>query len=259
MITSKSNQKIKWVRRIQADRRFRHKEGCFVIEGLHWLKDLVQLEYFPVLSIATESWLQEPQNQSLARNLPQFPIPVSQEVMDHASLMESAPGILAALPIPLMPLPKSPTLLLILDRVANPGNLGSLLRTASAAGCSAVLLTPGCADPFNPKALRGGMGAQVRLPIQSIDWPNIRKQTSSLATYIASSGGSQPFYGIDWLPPSAIIIGSEASGPGKEALGLTQSEISIPMQSGVESLNAAVAGGIILFEVARQRARINRG
>ena len=253
MITSKRNPKVKWVRRIQADHRFRNKEGCFVIEGTRWVRELVQLQYWPTMALTTDPWLQDPQNQSLVKRFPRAPLHVSPEVMDYASLMESAPGILVALPLPSIPLPEQPTFLLILDRIANPGNLGSLLRTAAAAGCSGAVLAPGCADPFNPKALRGGMGAQIRLPLQFLEWSEIRTHTSSLATYIASSRGSIPFYQVNWRLPSAVIIGSEASGPGEEALSLAQSEISIPMQRGVESLNAAVAGGIILFEVARQR------
>ena len=253
MITSISNPKVKWVRRIQADRRFRHKEGCFVIEGTRWARELVQLQYWPTMVFATDSWFNDPQNHSVIKSFPRAPLIVSPEVMDYASLMESAPGILAALPIPSIPLPEAPTILLILDRIANPGNLGSLLRTAAASGCSGVVLAPGCADAFNPKALRGGMGAQLRVPLQFLDWSDIRRHTSSLATYSASSRGPIPFYQVNWLLPSAIIIGSEASGPSEEALSLAQSEITIPMQSGVESLNAAVAGGIILFEVARQR------
>jgi TrmH family RNA methyltransferase len=154
-------------------------------------------------------------------------------------------------------LPETSAFLLILDRIANPGNLGSLLRSAAASGVDGVLLAPGCADPFNPKALRGGMGVQIRLPLENLEWPDIRHFTDSLAIFIASSQGGKSFYDVDWHFPSAVIIGSEASGPSEEAYSLAQSEITIPMRSGVESLNAAVAGGIILFEAARQRAAQN--
>ncbi|GMQ78488.1 MAG: RNA methyltransferase [Anaerolineae bacterium] len=257
MITSKGNTKIKWVRRIQSSRRFRQKERLFIVEGNRWIRELAQLEYWPASLFATESWLQEPENQSLIKNFPVTPLTVSDQIMDHASSLESAPGILAVPPMPSISLPEAPAFILILDRIANPGNLGSLLRSAAAAGVDGVLLTPGCADPFNPKALRGGMGVQIRLPIENLEWADIRHLTDSLAVFIASSRGGRTFYSVDWRFPSAVIIGSEASGPSEEAQNLAQSEITIPMRSGVESLNAAVAGGIILFEVARQRAELN--
>ncbi len=256
MITSKGNSKIKWVRRIQSSRRFRQKEGCFVVEGNRWIRELSQLEYWPDSLLATESWLQEPVNNSLIKNFPSAPLVVSDQIMDHASSLESAPGVLAVLPRPSISLPETPLFILILDRIANPGNLGSLLRSAAAAGVDGVLLAPECADPFNPKALRGGMGVQIRLPIENLEWPDIRLLTDSLAFFIASSRGGISFYSVDWRFPSALIIGSEASGPSAEAQSLAQSEITIPMRSGVESLNAAVAGGIILFEAARQRAEL---
>ncbi len=257
MITSKGNPKIKRVRRIQSNRRFRQKERHFIVEGTRWILELAKLEYWPASLFATESWFQEPENQSLIKNFPTTPLIVSDQIMDHASSLESAPGILAVLPMPSISLPETSAFILILDRIVNPGNLGSLLRSAAAAGVDGVLLAPGCADPFNPKALRGGMGVQIRLPLENLGWADIRQLTDSLAVFIASSRSGKSFYSVDWHFPSAVIIGSEASGPSEAAQTLAQSEITIPMRSGVESLNAAVAGGIILFEAARQRAELN--
>jgi len=170
----------------------------FVVEGNRWIRELSQLEYWPDSLLATESWLQEPVNQSLIKNFPSAPLVVSDQIMDHASSLESAPGVLAVLPRPSISLPETPLFILILDRIANPGNLGSLLRSAAAAGVDGVLLAPECADPFNPKALRGGMGVQIRLPIENLEWPNIRLLTDSLAFFIASSRGGISFYSVDW-------------------------------------------------------------
>ena len=254
MITSKSNPKIKWFRRLQADRQFRHLEKTFVAEGNRWLKeiDLLNIQHQGIL--ATRQWLEHSSNQTLAGEYAENIWLVSDQVMDHASTMETPPGVLIALKIPAYAPPEPLTMLLILDGINNPGNLGTILRTACAAGVEGVLLAPGCVDPFNPKAIRGGMGAQLRLPILRTEWSEISEISRNLQVWLASAHGSIPYTEVNWKRPSALIVGSEARGHGEGARNISTNQLTIPMSPDVESLNVAIAAGIILFETARQRS-----
>jgi len=116
-----------------------------------------------------------------------------------------------------------------------------------------VILTPNTVDPYNPKALRGGMGAHFRLPIAHLSWDEIRAQYGHLDAYLADSQANSAYHGVDWSRPSMLIMGGEAHGIGTEARRFARQAITVPMAGGMESLNVAVAAGIILFEAQRQR------
>ena len=254
MITSTSNARIKEIRKLQTDRRVREQERLFVAEGDRWLKELIGLGMRPQLILTTPAWLDNPAHTALLAQLDAPHLPVNEAVMASASDTQTAPGILAVIPQPDWQLPEHPTLLLVLDRVQNPGNLGTMLRTAAAAGVAAVLLSPGCVDAYNPKTVRGGMGAHLRLPILRQSWPQIAAATNGLSIWLASvENPAIPYTQVNWCPPSALIIGSEAHGVGNEALKLAHGEVTIPMHAATESLNAAVAAAVILFEAQRQR------
>src|SRR5690606_1435329 len=100
---------------------------------------------------------------------------------------ETAPGVLAVLPMEPRPWPEAPSLVVILDAVSNPGNLGTVLRAASAAGANGVLLGPGCVDPYNPKVVRGSMGAILRLPVQAASWDEIDRLAAGLVVWLAAA------------------------------------------------------------------------
>lgn len=166
------------------------------------------------------------------------------------------PGVLAVFPTATLPAPANPTLLLILDQVREPGNLGAILRSALAAGVDQVLLTPGTGDPLNPKALRAGMGAQFRLPVtQQNDWLQIERAVANMQVVLADPRGEETYDAVDWRLPSALIVGGEAHGATDNASRVAQRRVAIPMGRETESLNTAAAAGIILFEAARQRRR----
>jgi RNA methyltransferase, TrmH family len=256
MITSVTNPKIKYVKRLQSDRGFREAERAFVAEGTRLVVELVQFQVAPELLLATEHWLASAEGRSLLAdpNLSRVLEVVNDNVMSAASQTQTPPGVLAVASMVWRPLPDQPTLLLILDQVASPGNLGTMLRTAAAAGVDGVLLGPGNVDAYNPKVVRGGMGAHLRLPILSADWPAVAAQIAGMKVWLAAAGGTTPYTGVDWQQPSALIIGSEAAGASNQARQLATGQVSIPMHQQTESLNAAVAAGIILFEAARQRS-----
>jgi RNA methyltransferase, TrmH family len=255
MITSASNPKIKYVKHLQSDRRFREQEHAFVAEGTRLLAELVQFDIAPLMILATDRWLTSAESRSILAHpgLSVILEVVNDNVMSAASQTQTPPGVLAVAPIHDRPLPNQPTFLLILDQVANPGNLGTMLRTAAAAGVDGVLLGPGSVDAYNPKVVRGGMGAHLRLPIISADWAAIGQYLTGLSVWLAAANGSTSYTAVDWRSPSALIIGSEAAGAGEQADRLATGRVTIPMHQATESLNAAVAAGIILFEAVRQR------
>lgn len=253
VITSLNNDRVKHVRRLQADRRYRAREGAFVVEGARWLADALQQQVTPLALFCTGEWREQAGHAEILHQVDTAVQAVSDEVMAAMSDTETPSGVLAVLPMRPQPIPDYPELLLILDQIRDPGNLGTMLRTAAAAGADGVLLSPGCVDPYNPKAVRAGMGAHLRLPVHQLEWPEIADVSRGVQVWLATAGGTLPYTGVNWRRPSALIVGSEAHGAGGEAASLAAGTIYIPMYAATESLNAAVAAGVILFEAARQR------
>jgi TrmH family RNA methyltransferase len=177
---------------------------------------------------------------------------VSNVLMNSISETENSQGILAILDYSPLTLPQPLNFALITDSIRDPGNLGTLLRTAAAAGVQGVFLPPETTDAFAPKVLRAGMGAHFRLPILSLSWEEIQMATRSLKIYLADMQGS-PCWQTDFCQPLALIVGGEAAGATEEARKLADGTVSIPMPGKTESLNAGVAGAVLMFEVVRQR------
>lgn len=248
MITSLSNARVKYVRRLQAERRFRQETRAFVVEGTRWLAELSRPEQL----FYTPAWAARPEHQALLQPFLPLANLVSEEVMQAMSDTETPAGVLAILPFPDLPLPPHPHRLLILDQIRDPGNLGTIMRTAAAAGVSGVLLAPGCVDPFNPKVVRSGMGAHLRLPFRPESWEAIAQLTAGRPVWLADANGELPYTAVDWTRPVALIIGNEARGSGNQAEQIASGRVTIPMHAATESLNAAIATAIILFEALRQ-------
>jgi len=253
MILSLSNPKVKYVRRLQNERRFRNREGAFVIEGSRWLSEIVREALTPNLLFFTERWASLQGHDDILQQIDAPGQAVSDDVMIEMSDTDTPPGVLAVLPIQKRPFPTPLTFLLILDGIQTPGNMGTMLRTAAAAGVNGVALAPGCVDPHNPKVVRGSMGALLRLPIHQLSWAQIADLTKELEVWVATVDGERPYTAVHWNQPTALIIGSEAHGASPDAQQIAAGGITIPMHSNTESLNAAMAAGIILFEANRQR------
>jgi TrmH family RNA methyltransferase len=172
--------------------------------------------------------------------------------LQSSSETETSQGIIAVLKDFQLPNPESSNFVLIPDSIRDPGNLGTLLRTADAAGVQLVLIPPEITDAFAPKVLRAGMGAHFRLPILSMSWDEIREATKDLQVFLADMDG-QSCWETDFHQPLALIVGGEAEGASEQARKLANASVKIPMAGKTESLNAAVAGSVLMFEVMRQR------
>jgi TrmH family RNA methyltransferase len=179
---------------------------------------------------------------------------VSPSLMKSLSETESPQGILAVLERTRLPNTNHPTFILIPDQIRDPGNLGTLIRSADAAGADAVLVPPETTDPFAPKVVRAGMGAHFRLSILPMSWDEIVRvgKSADLQVLLADMDGAS-FWETDLSQPLALIVGGEALGASEQARQLASQCISIPMTGRTESLNAAVAGSVLMFEVMRQR------
>jgi TrmH family RNA methyltransferase len=254
MITSASNAKVKWVRALQAKRKAREEERLFVVEGIRMAREAVAAGVPARLVMHREGL--DARGRGLANSLARLGADVetvSDAVMAACSGTETPPGLLAVVARPDLPVPRPITLALVADGLADPGNLGTLLRTALAAGAEAAFLTGQTVDPYNPKVVRGAMGAHFHLPIRGLAPGEVPAALEGLKIWIAEAGQGAPYSKVDWRPPSALVIGSEAVGPGGAIRELDAGYTQIPISPAAESLNAAIAAAIILFEIARQR------
>ena len=176
--------------------------------------------------------------------------------MASISDTETSQGILAVVPFPSLPDRERRTFMVIADAIRDPGNLGSLIRSAAAAGWMNFLSPRGLRIPTPPRWYASGMGAHFHLPIREAGWTHIQADVAIRCGERLSCSLiwlADPMWDIDLTQPVALIIGGEAEGASEEAYHLATGRISIPMPGRSESLNAAVAGSILIFEVLRQR------
>lgn len=255
MITSTHNPKIQLVRSLLGRRQARDEAQAFVVEGVRLAEEAQAAGCQPSL-VLYSSELSARGRTVLEKLLAQGgeSEEVSPSLLDSLSATETSQGLLAVFPEIQLPWPERPDFGLIIDQVRDPGNLGTLLRSAAAAGVQAVVLAPGTVEAFSPKVLRSGMGAHFRLPLRSLSWAEIRSLWGErLALYLAEAEGGTPCWQLDLSRPVALVVGGEAEGASLEARQSVDGLITIPMPGKSESLNAAIAASILLFEVVRQR------
>jgi RNA methyltransferase, TrmH family len=255
MITSSQNPKLKLVRALTGRARERREENAFVVEGVRLVEEAVNAGWKFQYALYADGLSERGIN--LLNRLKANDIEVDEvagDLLQKLSDTETPQGILAVLECAGLPIPDSPDFILVPDQIRDPGNLGTLLRTAAAAGVETALLPPETTDAFAPKVLRAGMGAHFRLPVHSLTWEEIKTLTNDMDVYIADMDGAS-CWETDLRKPLALVIGGEAEGASDEAQRLANMKISIPMSSGVESLNAGVAGSVLMFEVVRQRRK----
>lgn len=255
MITSSQNTKLKLVRSLLSRARDRREAGAFVAEGVRLLEEAAASSW-PVRFVLYSERVNE-RAANLVANWTSAGVEVEQVMPDLLSSLsgtETSQGILAVLNDHSLPLPAHPDFLLIPDEIRDPGNLGTLIRSAAAAGVQALLIPPETTDPFAPKVVRSAMGSHFRLPIVSMPWPEIQEygKEAGLRFCVADMEGID-FWRADLRSPIALIIGSEAEGASEAGRRLASEKISIPMPGKTESLNAGVAGSVLMFEVVRQR------
>ena len=257
MITSPQNPKLKLVRALQGRPKERQEAGAFLAEGVRLVEEALAA-HWPVRFALYSSGLSERGEALVGRmNVAGLDVDeVSCDLLQAASETEASQGILAVLELNALPLPDYPDFILIPDQIRDPGNLGTLVRTAAAAGAQAVVLPPETTDAFAPKVVRAGMGAHFRLPVHSMEWDEIEQicKLAKLQVFLADMDG-RSYWETDFHGPLALIVGGEAEGASQQARGLADASVSIPMPGQTESLNAGIAGAVLMFEVVRQRSQ----
>ena len=256
-ITSVSNPRIKHIRSLLVNRKERRRERLFVVEGVRLVEEALRSDArLAVLVYDPDQLLGVERGQALLDRLREerSSFPATPEVLQAVSDTVTPQGIVAVVGWPELEA-RGRGIELVLDAVQDPGNVGTLLRSAEATGVTGVLCVSGTADVYSPKVVRAAMGAHFRLPIrQDLSWDEVDEALGPADNiYVADAAGRMPYYAADWRQPSALIVGNEANGISADARGRATKVISIPMAAEVESLNAAVAGSVILFEAARQR------
>lgn len=255
MITSNQNSKIKLVRSLMGRAKERREAGMFVVEGVRLVEEAANGDwrFETVLYDKSLSERGKSQVESLRSRGVEVE-EVSEGLMKSLSETETPQGILAVLQFSQLPITNPLNFILIPDQIRDPGNLGTLLRSAAATGVQAVFLPPDTTDVFAPKVLRAGMGAHFRVPIREMTWEEIEQMSKSanLQMYLADMNG-KPCWETDLRQPLALIVGGEAEGASEQARKLANEQVSIPMAGNIESLNAGVAGSVLMFEVVRQR------
>jgi TrmH family RNA methyltransferase len=254
MITSNQNPKIKLMRALLGRSKERRDAGAFVAEGVRLVEEAVRVNW-PIRSVLFDETLSE-RGRSVIAALTSQNVEVeevSPSVMQSISETETPQGILAVLDFHLLSIPRPLNFILIPDQIRDPGNLGTLLRSAVASGVQAVIIPPETTDVFAPKVLRSGMGAHFQLPIYFLTWEEIQRQLNGLQIYIADMDG-RSCWNTDLRQPIALVVGSEADGASASAREVATDKLSIPMAGDIESLNAGVAGSVLMFEVMRQRS-----
>jgi TrmH family RNA methyltransferase len=258
MITSVHNPRVQAISKLQKQAKVRREKQAFVIEGVRLAQEALQAGGEAQFLLFTDQ-LDKP-GMDLVADFSARGVQVEQvteTVMNAISETETPQGIMVVLSLLKLPIPEDPDFVLVLDGIRDPGNLGTILRTAMAGGVQTVLLAPGSVDAFAPKVVRAGMGAHFRLPVHQPGWDGInqvlRAPGSKMRIYLADSTAGISYSQVDLRSPVAIIVGGEASGAGSESAALADELVHIPMPGGSESLNAAVAAGILIFEVVRQR------
>jgi TrmH family RNA methyltransferase len=256
LITSVHNPTIAELRSLHR-RKGRKAQGAFLVEGPRAVAEALATGA-PVQRLVVA--LGMPGAEVLARHNP-HPVPiiaVSEAVMKGLADTETPQGVLAAVRLPepvLPPLDARRSLVLVLDGVRDPGNVGTLIRAAAAAGCTAVVTTEGSADAFAPKVVRAAMGMHFRVPVVAdVAWDWLGPELDALpAIYGTDMAGAVPYDAVDWRAGAALVIGHEDHGLSDAARAWCRTTVAIPMAPGVESLNAAISGAVVLFEATRQR------
>ena len=267
MIESSSNSHIKKIQKLMKNARFRRQEQAFVVEGWKMVSEALERRLVKAVYLSDCAY-QEYRERLAARELSVCEKDVAVETVSDQCFRLIADtvtpqGILAIVHMPeydknrILSLPDSA--LLCLEDIQDPGNLGTMMRTAEGAGMSALVLSKGCVDIFNPKVVRSTMGALFRVPFfvcedMSTEVELLKRE--GFVTYAAHLGAEQNFMEEKYARKTAVLIGNEAKGLSDGVSEKADRLLKIPMEGELESLNAAVSAALFMYEVYRRRKNV---
>lgn len=247
-IESLSNSLVKYWKKLATTRKERDQSGEFLVEGFHLVEEALQGT--DVLTLIVREGVEIPATWNVD-NI--YMVEVTAAIAAELAETERTQGIFAHCKQPDFEVKSSWKKFLLIDAVQDPGNVGTMIRTADAAGMDAVILGKGSADPFNPKTIRSTQGSIFHLPVlrgELVDWVE-QLQERDIPIYGTALDATSVVYNqVQKTPSFAVIMGNEGSGISKELLTKTTKNVIIPIMGGAESLNVAVATGIVLYHFA---------
>jgi RNA methyltransferase, TrmH family len=261
VITSAANPLVKRVR-LLADRKHRRREAAFVVQGIQPVWQAVEAQAQIEVIIVAPDLLRHPGASAMLAEQESAGVRVARlsgelfgRIADRdapsglAAIVRAAPATLASLAA------DAGSVFVALHSAGNPGNIGTIIRTASAAGAAGVILIGASADPYDPAAVKASMGALFTVPLATaesgtefLEWAH----RSGVRVAATSARGSVTCWQADLTPPLAFLLGSEGTGLPDDLLAAADLRVAIPMTGTAESLNLAVAAGILLYEVRRR-------
>ena len=246
-ITSRKNRIICHLRSVASDADYRKEFSEFVCDGVKTLKEAMAAG----MELSCVLWKEKAADIVLPDTVPQYTAPA--ELFEYASPLRSSPGPVFTVKMPVFSLPDAPQRIMVLENVQDPGNVGTVLRTANAFGTDAVILVGACADVYNPKTVRASMGAIFRQKVFDMSIDELRAYTLKRGLMLYGAAMSEKARDIRTLSlkKAAVAVGSEGRGLSKELLSVCDGELIIPMDQSAESLNAAVAASVIMWEMAK--------
>lgn len=257
MLTSLQNPLVKQIRKLHSSKE-RHEQQLFLLEGTHLLEEACTVGYPLVTLCYTVEWQQRHEQlwQDASGHAQRSQL-VSPEVLKALATTVQPDGVVATAQRLLAPQPTIPTSLALgLETVQDPGNLGTMIRTAAAAGATGLWMGGGGVDLDHPKVLRASAGQWFRLPMAlSPDLGAIARQCHQQGMQVVATvpNAQLTYWEIDLQLPTLILLGNEGAGLSAELVALADRQVKIPLSPGVESLNVAIAAALMLYEAQRQR------
>lgn len=254
-ITSASNPRYRALLKLHQSSRERRKAGQSLLDGVHLVAAYMHHVGTPVEIIASPDGLRDPEIEALIRRSGLEPLVLSETLFRELSPVTTPAGVMAIVETPHSPsMPAEPGPCVMLEDLQDPGNLGSILRSAAAAGLEDVYLSPHSVQAWSPRVLRGGMGAHFALRIHERADLKALVESYPGTVLAAAADGVLPVYSADLKGRVAFLFGNEGGGLSKDLRRVAHRTIAIPMPGSMESLNVAAAAAVCLFERVRQLA-----
>lgn len=258
MLTSLQNPLIKQIRKLQSTKE-RHKQQLFLLEGTHLLEEACAVNYPLEVVCCTPEWqANHPQLWELVCSLCDRSEIVSPEVLSAIATTVQPDGVVATAKRgePTHQVPYT-GIVLALETIQDPGNLGTMIRTAAAAGAAGLWLSQDSVDLDNPKVLRASAGQWFRLATAvSADLQQTVQNCQQAGMQVVATlpTAELTYWQVDWQKPSLILLGNEGAGLSADLAAMADMQVKIPLSPGVESLNVAIAAALMLYEAQRQRS-----
>ena len=263
VITSKDNEIVKNIKKLK-EKKYRDETGTYIIEGIKVIEEAIEeKQAIKKIVICDECLKSEEIDQKFKYEIAKYDcVYVNKKVFDGLTSVTTPQGMLAVIEKPDLhkKIDYDSDILLVLDDIQDPGNLGTILRTADSVNLKQIIVSKGTADAYNPKVVRSTMGAIFRVSI--IESENLEKtikeiKAKKFKVVVTSLDTDNSIYNIQYQK-KAIVMGNEANGVSKEIQDLADYKAKIPMIGRTESLNAAVATGVVLYEYVRQKVQTNK-